>query len=93
MIVTIVGGDGAQIYRGHEGNEKVARLIGQGNVRVDSAAPDPYATWDGAAWQPGSPPVVAPENTPTTTADIERYLRTGDPGYDASMTAIKKSRP
>ncbi len=92
MIVTIVDGAGAQIYRGHEGNEKVARLVGQGNVRVDSAPPDRYATWDGT-WQPGTPPVVKPEDTATTNADIERLLQTEISGYATKIEAIKRSRP
>ena len=92
MIVTIANGAGAQIYRGNERNEKVSRLVDLGNTLVREPPPDRFATWNGA-WQPGSPPVVKPEDTPTTTADIERYLMAGDPGYDAGMTAIKKSRP
>ncbi len=92
MIVTIVDSIGTQIYRGHESNKKVARLIEQGNVRVDSIPPDQFAIWDGAAWQPSLLPVIAPENTQTILADIEQLLRAEVTDYDGKLVAIKRAR-
>ena len=65
MIAFIVDGSGAQMYRGHETNEKVDRLVTAGNTRVDEAPPDEWATWDAASgeWLEGRAP--APKTLPS----------------------------
>ena len=93
MIVTIVDSAGAQIYRGHEGNKKVAQLINANNVRVDIMPPDEFAIWNDVTWQLSLPPTILPENTPTTIIDIEQYLIVNDPSYATKIAAIKRSRP
>ncbi len=74
MIVTIVDPSGVQIYRGHDGNDKVARLVSAGNARVDTPPPDEHATWDGAVWVPGTPPVPPP--APLTAEELYDMLLT-----------------
>lgn len=93
MIVTIVGATGAQIYRGHEVNEKVARLIDAGNTRVDALPPDRWATWDGEAWVHGSPPPPpAAVDTPITAEDTERLLLALPGVTAATIAAAKRDR-
>ena len=70
--------------------------IGSGPIVVSAGDPvfDPVtdAVTVTRTLQPAPPP-TAPEDTRTTPADLERYLMANDPGYDAKIAAIKRSRP
>lgn len=78
MRAGIVNASGEQIYWGNVNNAKFARLVADpGNVRVDVEAPDRYATWDGAAWQPGTapPPPTKPTAPPPASGNSVPALR------------------